>query len=356
MRRFATKFCFALAAFLLVAAGTAVAGAREDVAAALEARKRGDFATALRLLRPLADQRIVTAETVLADMYLLGQGTPKDYAAALKLFQSAADFGWLPAQARLGFMYEQGLGVPVDVAKAEQLYRSAADEGVVYAQVRLGSLYLLGKGLPRDDVLAHMWFNLAAAAGNELAKEGRDLAERRMTPSQLAEAQKLAREWKPKTGDSKPPAQPPSRPTVVARSPVLPPMPADPQKGADCFSKYTKYDICSKAKEMHSQLVPLLPMRLNANMTLNQASVAGPAISLVAIWHIDNADLRATLKANGMSEADLKLKMDQQSKTMVCGQQFMGAFIRLGGKMLYVYRTQDGVPVHSTTVDSCPVQ
>jgi hypothetical protein len=105
---------------------------------------------------------------------------------------------------------------------------------------------------------------------------------------------------------------------------------------------------------MHAELAAILPMRLNANMTMNQASVAGPVISMVAIWHIDNADLRATFRANGMSDADLKLKMDQQTKAMVCGQQGMGAFVRLGGKLAYIYRTQDGVPVHTAMVDTCP--
>jgi TPR repeat protein len=354
MRRFRTRFCSVLAALVLAATARAVvAGPFED---ATEAYKRGDFATALRLLRPLADRQHVLAETALAEMYLRGDGTPKDYIAALKLLRSAADFGWWPAQARLGSIYELGLGVPIDLAKAEQLYRNAADEGIAFAQARLGGMYLLGKGLPRDYVLSHMWFNLAAASGNELAREGRDLVERRMTPSQIAEAQKLARAWRPKTEETGKEPKPAARPNVDARSAAAPSALANAQEAAECFSKYTKYDICSKAKEMHGQIVPILPMRLNANMTLNQAFVAGPAISLVAIWHIDNVDLRATLTANGMSDADLKLKMDQQSKSMVCGQQFMGAFIRLGGKMHYIYRTQDGVPVHSTTVDSCPAR
>jgi hypothetical protein len=43
-----------------------------------------------------------------------------------------------------------------------------------------------------------MWFNLAAAGGDELAVKGRDMAAAKMMPSQIAEAQKLAREWKPK--------------------------------------------------------------------------------------------------------------------------------------------------------------
>ena len=56
-------------------------------------------------------------------------------------------------------------------------------------------MYDKGGGVPRDDVLAYMWFNLAAAQGRENARRGRDRAARRMTPDQLAEAQRMAREW-----------------------------------------------------------------------------------------------------------------------------------------------------------------
>ena len=52
------------------------------------------------------------------------------------------------------------------------------------------------RGVPPDIVLAHMWWNLAAAQGNETAKKNRDKAASQMTPDQLAEAQRLAREWK----------------------------------------------------------------------------------------------------------------------------------------------------------------
>ena len=63
----------------------------------------------------------------------------------------------------------------------------------------LGGMYNLGKGgVPQDHVLAYMWWTLAAAQGDEDAQRNRDdLAARRMTPDQLAEAQRLAREWKP---------------------------------------------------------------------------------------------------------------------------------------------------------------
>ena len=59
-------------------------------------------------------------------------------------------------------------------------------------------MYDNGEGVPQDYVTAHMWFNLAAASGNKDAVKARDIVAAQMTPAQIAEAQKLAREWKPK--------------------------------------------------------------------------------------------------------------------------------------------------------------
>ena len=62
------------------------------------------------------------------------------------------------------------------------------------AQSNLGLMYAQGQGVPMDTVRAHMWFNLAAAMGNADALKNRDIAARKMTPDQMAEAQKMARE------------------------------------------------------------------------------------------------------------------------------------------------------------------
>ena len=51
--------------------------------------------------------------------------------------------------------------------------------------------------MPQNYVSAYMWFNLAAAHGDEEAAKRRDKLAEGMTPAQIAEAQKLAREWKP---------------------------------------------------------------------------------------------------------------------------------------------------------------
>jgi uncharacterized protein len=62
------------------------------------------------------------------------------------------------------------------------------------AQRNLGFMYYKGQGVPLNYVRAHMWFNLSAAQGDQAAVKSRDLVAQLITPAQIAEAQKLARE------------------------------------------------------------------------------------------------------------------------------------------------------------------
>jgi len=87
--------------------------------------------------------------------------------------------------------------VPKDYTEAVKWYRLAADQGYAWGRYDLGIMYAYGQGLPKDDVLAYMWENLAAAQGFSAAGYVRDYIAQHMTPEQIAEAQKLAREWKP---------------------------------------------------------------------------------------------------------------------------------------------------------------
>jgi TPR repeat protein len=96
-------------------------------------------------------------------------------------------------------MYHISRIVPQDYAAAIGWYRKAAEQGSPEAQVLLGFMYFQGDGVPEDYVIAHMWFNLAAVGGDKEAVKARGLVTAKMTPAQIAEAQKLAREWKPKT-------------------------------------------------------------------------------------------------------------------------------------------------------------
>ncbi len=73
-----------------------------------------------------------------------------------------------------------------------------AYHGDARTQNKLGLIYEKGQGVTQDYVQAHVWYNLAAAQGEKTAGILRDGLAKMMTPAQVAEAQKLAREWKPK--------------------------------------------------------------------------------------------------------------------------------------------------------------
>lgn len=120
-----------------------------------------------------------------------------DYATALRIFRQLAEKGDAAAQNDLGVLNEKGQGVPQNYVEAANWYRLAADQGTAVAQLNLGLLYAKGHGVPKDYVLAHMWFNLAAAQGNKAAEKDRDKAARFMTIAQIVKAQRLAREWRP---------------------------------------------------------------------------------------------------------------------------------------------------------------
>jgi TPR repeat protein len=86
-----------------------------------------------------------------------------------------------------------------DYATAVRIIRPLAEQGDARAQYTLGVFYDNGLGVPQDRVTSYMWFDLSAAQGKEGAAAFRDLIARRMTPAQIAEAQKLARERKSAT-------------------------------------------------------------------------------------------------------------------------------------------------------------
>jgi len=92
--------------------------------------------------------------------------------------------------------------VPQDYAEAVRWYRKAAEQGHTRAQTNLGLMYDSGQGVPQNYVLAHVWFNLSASRqtdpeNRERTAKARDRVAAKMTPAQITEAQRRAREWKP---------------------------------------------------------------------------------------------------------------------------------------------------------------
>lgn len=142
----------------------------EDMRRAAGAYERKDFALAISVWRPLAEQGNAEARTLLGAMYWQGEGVPRDHREAARLYLQAAEQGYARAQYDIGFMYGFGEGIP-----------------------------------PHDDVQAYKWISLAIArftvkneGRREQAIKDRATLAARMSKEQLAEAETAIRTWAPK--------------------------------------------------------------------------------------------------------------------------------------------------------------
>jgi TPR repeat protein len=141
----------------------------------------------------------------LGERFWTGADVPKNREEAVIWYRKAALKGYAPAQRALGDRYFSGLGTPQNLAESAKWTLRAANQGYVGAQRALGSMYYAGAGVPRDNLQAYLWFNLAAAQGDSFASSFLDTLGRNMTPSQIAEAQRLSREFQPKVEWAEPP-------------------------------------------------------------------------------------------------------------------------------------------------------
>jgi TPR repeat protein len=190
MRRLTAILCLTLAVLL----GSAGVSESADFQKGLTAYNSGDYATAMREWKPLAEGGNASAQFNLGLMYEYGQGVPQNDKTAVKWYRLAAEQGFASAQFNLGLMYENGRGVPQNDKTAVKWWKLAVEQGDAYAQNNLGVMYAFGKGVLKDYVYAHMWGNIAVSNGNENGGKLRDLVAKKMTSSQLEKAQDLARE------------------------------------------------------------------------------------------------------------------------------------------------------------------
>jgi uncharacterized protein len=116
-----------------------------------------------------------------------------DYATAIKEWRPLAEQGDADAQFLVGNMYDNGEGVPEDDTEAVNWYRKAAEQGNAWAQFYLGFMYSNGQGVPQDYAEAYALFSIAAAAGNKDAAHNRDIAAKKLTPEALQKAQARAK-------------------------------------------------------------------------------------------------------------------------------------------------------------------
>lgn len=178
------------------------------------------------------------AQSQLGMMYGNGKGVTQNSQEAVKWYTKAAEQGNAKAQCRLGFMYENGGYVIQDYQEAFKWYARAAEQGDTGGQFALGKMYADGKGVIRDDQEAIKWYTKAAEQGDKEGQvvlstiyglsqdyveaykwiilagaqataqsdlyifEYRDKLKDRMSPQQIDEAQRLAKEFKPKINNT----------------------------------------------------------------------------------------------------------------------------------------------------------
>lgn len=238
MKRIAT-WAVALAVVLCCQPQTASAGMTQSDAKHLEMQAEQGDTQALEKLRKQADADDAVAQNFLGDFYKHGRGIKRDNAKAAEWYRKAAMHGYALAQSNLGFLYYEGRGVAQDYAKAARWWLKAARQGDMLAQSNLGVLYYKGQGVrqnfgkaaelwlkaaeqgdgssqynlgyayyrgqgvPEDYVESYKWLTLSASsltrgAIHDAALATREVVAGSMTREQLANAQQLSREWRPK--------------------------------------------------------------------------------------------------------------------------------------------------------------
>jgi uncharacterized protein len=248
------KFLYAFT--LLVFFGGFSAVFADDLQNGLNAYDKKDYETAYKLFAPLAEQADASAQYFLGQMNSHGRGVPQNKQEAVKWYRLAAEQRNAESQFHLGLAYDKGegvrqdsqeatkwllksaeqknvnaqrlirtnyqqwhkqiaeqgdsyaqrflgasyylgLGVTQDYAEAAKWYKKAAEQEDMVAQNILGAMYEKGKGVSKDFVQAYKWFSLSGETGNGRMYK-KKIGKRNMTSAQIAEAQKLIREWKKK--------------------------------------------------------------------------------------------------------------------------------------------------------------
>lgn len=169
-----------------------------DFKKGMDAYQHGEYATALSEWQPLAEQGQAIAQYQLGLLYANGKGVEKDDAKARKWYEKSAIQGHTEAQVNFGILLLYARGGQQDYKMAMYYLRLSANNGHDLAQRKLGQMYEHGDGVQQDYVKAYMWYSLGAAKGEEAGVRLRDALAKKMDPDQISEAQKLAREWKPK--------------------------------------------------------------------------------------------------------------------------------------------------------------
>src|SRR6266568_4226090 len=169
-------------------------------AAACQAQQSEADHKLLESIESAAEKGDPGQECALGEVYFSSfLGLPQDYAKAVYWFRKAAEEDHAEGQYNLGGCYYRGQGVAKDYTESVKWCRKAADQGDAKDQCLVGLCYFKGEGAAKDYIQAYKWLNLSAGQGNEDASKALGVLENsKMTREQIAEGQRLSREFKPR--------------------------------------------------------------------------------------------------------------------------------------------------------------
>ncbi|MFL6740488.1 MAG: SPOR domain-containing protein [Sphingomicrobium sp.] len=139
----------------------------QSVGAGIEAWQKADYATAVSIWRPLAEQGDADAQFNLGQAYRLGRGVPIDLGAAQIWFERAATKGHTDAQTTLGLLlFQNG-----NHTGALRWLKAASDKGEPRAMLVYGTALFNGDSVAQDPVQGYAYISRAAAQGLLAAKD-----------------------------------------------------------------------------------------------------------------------------------------------------------------------------------------
>jgi uncharacterized protein len=191
-----THMINATLALLILVLGLVGPAAAAELDDAVAAAHRGDYATALRRLSPLAEKGDARAQFDIGFMHAYGWGLPRNPAEAIAWYRKAADQGLAVAQHFLGIAYVNGEGVRPDDAEAARWFVRAAAQGFSQSRYMLGLMTMDGRGVPKDLVQGYAFTVMAGQGGVRSA--ARLVQKLALTEAQRAQAQEIIDHWKPK--------------------------------------------------------------------------------------------------------------------------------------------------------------
>jgi hypothetical protein len=150
--------------------------------------------TVARATKP-GEKPVPPPKDPLVQAHTQGDDVPPPGEETKKWLERAAENGSPEAQYEIGMALRVGRLVVQDYEAALNWLQRSATSGNVRAQFELGHMYRMGQGTPVDNVKAYVWFNLAAAAGHIEAILARNAVLTLLTRSEVAEAQREARQW-----------------------------------------------------------------------------------------------------------------------------------------------------------------